>query len=120
MYLKKEVINNSSRTKKLDLTQIPLKWRNLFLSEPISTKIISSVKQNVLVDGEKTTYWLVEIDKGSDDFVRKGMDFTTKDDNTFFSIDSVLKNKSYSNFSEYYISSETQIKKGTVLKTNWN
>lgn len=64
------------------------------------------------------SYWLVEINKGSDDFVRKGMDFTTKDSNTFFSIDSVLKNKSYSNFSEYNISSETQIKNGTVLKTN--
>lgn len=120
MYLKKEEVNDSSRTKKLDLTQIPLKWRNLFLSEPISTKIISSVKQNVLVDEENVTYWLVEIDKGSDHFVRKGMDFTTEDDNTFFSIDSVLKNKSYSKVYEYGISSESQIKKGTVFRTNWN
>lgn len=120
MYLKKEVINDTSRIEKFDLTQIPLKWRSLFLSEPISTKIISSVKQEVLVDGENTTYWLVKIDKGSEDFVRKGMNFTTKDDKIFFSIDSVLKNKSYSRFYEYDISSEVQITKGTVLKTNWN
>ena len=120
MYLKKEIESDTSRTEKMDFTQIPLKWRNLFLPEPISAKIISLVKQNIVVEEENMTYWLVEINKGSNDFVRKGMDFTTKDDNTFFSIDSVLKNKSYSRVNEYDISDLAEIKKGTVFKTNWN
>ena len=100
-----------------DLKQIPEKWQNYFLKEPIKAKI-KSLKKITDPNDEEYFWWEIELDKGSNDGMNKRLSMNTEDDMIFFDIDSVLNNRS---FGKYYMPDFTTEKYpiGTELRTNW-
>lgn len=119
MYLRMQVDSNKTN-EKLNLNQIPTKWRNLFLQEPIKTKIVDFRKKREIIENEDYIYWLVEIDKGTNQKIRKYLDFKRKNEYTLFTIDSVLENKSYIKVYDHTFQNEMDLKIGEELRTKWN
>lgn len=119
MYLRIKTDSLSSN-EKLNLNQIPLKWRNLFLQEPIKTKIVGFSRKTEIIDNEDYIYWLVEIDKGGNQKIRKYLDFKRKNEYILFTIDSVLDNKSYIKVYDHTFQNEMDLKIGEELRTKWN
>ncbi|MFC4268761.1 hypothetical protein [Polaribacter marinivivus] len=119
MYLRMQ-IDSLKTNEKLDLNQIPAKWRNLFLREPIKTKIVGFNRKNEIIDNEDYIYWLVEIDKGKNQNIRKFLDFKRKNEYYVFTIDSVLENKSFIKIYDHMFQNKMDLKIGEELRTKWN
>ncbi|WBX72955.1 hypothetical protein PG913_08585 [Tenacibaculum pacificus] len=119
MYLRMKV-DSINTNKKLNLNQIPIKWRNLFLQEPIKTKIVGFRKKTEIIDNEDYIYWLVKIDKGENQNIRKFLDFKRKNEYNIFTIDSVLSNKSYIKIYDHTFQDKMDLKVGEELRTKWN
>jgi len=113
-------IDSINTNEKLNLNQIPTKWRNLFLQEPIRTKIVGFRRKTEIIDNEDYIYWLVEIDKGKNQNIRKFLDFKRKNEYTLFTIDSVLGNKSYIKIYDHTFQNKMDLKIGEELSTKWN
>jgi hypothetical protein len=120
--------NYLTRTKKdssinvaWNINRIPKKYRNAFLKEPISVKIIDRKKRI-----EKDEYdqenelisWRIKINKGTEDGVTTGLHFQTEDDEFFIDIDSTQSNTSFG--SCYIYNMEEQFFRiGTEMRTKW-
>lgn len=115
MYLVKST--KDSIFSKLDIKQIPKKWRKYYLNEPLNAKIKSITK---VIDPEDNQYfhWQIELDKGRNNGIFKNISFSTEDDSIYFHIDSVENNRS---FGKYYMPDFTKEKYsiGTEVKTKW-
>jgi len=120
--------NYLTRTKKdttvnivWNINKIPKEYRNDFLKVPISVKIIDR-KKKVEKDEYEPEYeivsWRIKINKGTDDGIKKGLHFTTKDDEFFIDIDSTQNKVS---FGECYIYNmeEQFFRIGTEMRTKW-
>ena len=119
MYLRMQ-IDSLKTNEKLNLNQIPAKWRNLFLQEPIKTKIVGYRRKTEIIENEDYIYWLVEIDKGKNQNIRKFLDFKRKNEYNLFTIDSVLGNKSYIKIYDHTFQNKMDLKIGEELRTKWN
>jgi hypothetical protein len=111
--------NEGNKNTKLDLNQIPEKWRKYFLVNPISAKIISITKSYRPNMKPKSIMWTLVINKGKNDGVRKGMTFESKQEDFSFEVDSVFNNKSMGK-TYYYEFDEKKYPKGTEFRTKWN
>lgn len=100
-----------------DLKQIPEKWQNYFLKEPVTAKIRTIKKITDQNDIENIS-WLIELDKGKKDRMNNRLTLKTKDGDFFIEVDSVLTNRS---FGKYYMPDFTTEKYsiGTELRTKW-
>lgn len=120
--------NYLTRTKKdttinivWNINKIPKKYQKDFLKEPISVKIIDR-KKKVEKDEYEPEYeivsWRIKINKGTDDGIKKGLHFTTKDEEFFIDIDSTQNKVS---FGECYIYNmeEQFFRIGTEMRTKW-
>lgn len=117
-YLKMVSKKMDTTTKELDLNSLPLKWRDLFLSEPI----ISQVNKIIITTSKRDNelkIWKVRINKGVKDNVRKGMKFTDESDNFSVKIDSVGEKNSFGLAYVYDFEDNINIKKGSELRTKW-
>ena len=119
MYLRIK-IDSIKNKEKLNLDQIPKKWKNLFLQEPIKTKIVEFRKKTEIIDEEDYIYWSVEIDKGRKQKIRKFLDFKRKNEYNLFTIDSVLENKSYIKIYDHMFQNKMDLEIGEELRTKWN
>lgn len=115
MYL----VNKSkdSITSEFDLNQIPEKWQNYFLKEPISAKI-KNIKKVIDPNDKENISWLIELDKGEKDRINNRLTLETQDGDFFIEVDSVLTNRS---FGVTYMYDFTPEKNpiGTELRTKW-
>jgi hypothetical protein len=119
MYLRMSV-DSAKMNKKLNLNQIPTKWRDLFLQEPIKAKIVGFKKKVEIIEKEDYEYWLVEIDKGKKQKIRKFLDFKRRNEYNLFTIDSVLENKSFIKIYDHTFQNKMDLKIGEELRTKWN
>lgn len=103
----------------LDINQIPEKWRKLFLLKPISSKIIGYSKNQEIIENEVYEYWIVKIDKGEKEKVRKYMDFKRENGIMNFTIDSVTKNMSFIKIYDHTFQNQMDLKIGEELRTKW-
>ncbi len=106
-----------------DSNNIPKEYRNIFLDEPLSVLIVDR-KKHVEREYYNSDYelelvsWRIKINKGADSGVTKGLHFTTKDDQFFIDIDSVLLKESYGTC--YIYNMEEQLfRVGTEMRTKW-
>ncbi|RIV69320.1 hypothetical protein [Flagellimonas aequoris] len=104
-----------------DIYKIPKKYRDDFLEEPISVRIIDR-KKKVEIDeydpeGELVS-WRIKIDKGTKNGVRKGFHFITKDDKFFIDVDSTQSSVSFGSCYIYNMD-EKYFRIGTEMKTKW-
>ncbi|SHF90213.1 hypothetical protein SAMN05444344_1970 [Tenacibaculum mesophilum] len=115
MYLSKK--SKDSIKSEFNLKQIPEKWQEFFLTQPISAKIKSFKKITDPYDKENY-WWEIELDKGNNDKMNNRLSMTTKDDMIFLEIDSVLTNRS---FGAYRLPDFDHEKYpiGTELRTKW-
>ncbi|SDR66046.1 hypothetical protein [Christiangramia echinicola] len=120
-YLIREDENSSdSINQEIPIENLPKEYQDLFLKNPISTKIIDREKlvfndEDVDVDLIK---WRVKLDKGSIDGLRKGMQLITSNNEFFIFIDSIAENYSYGECYVYNIESKYS-KIGTEMKSRW-
>jgi len=101
----------------LNLKEIPVEWRNLFLEKPISAKILKIEKKIEILDENELVKYLIEIDKGSKDNVRIGLDFIDENYSEYIKIIKVNDNKSVGVISYYDF--QKRYKVGEIIKTNW-
>lgn len=120
-YLTRKIKSIDSLIEPIKLEKIPKQYRDQFLEEPISAKIID--RKKLLFEDEyednELTKWRVKLNKGSEDGLRKGMYLTTSDSEFFIFIDSISTNNSYGECYVYNIE-EKYSKIGTEMKTRWN
>lgn len=102
-----------------NLDQIPKKWQSHFLKTPISSKITKVKKISNPHNNESVDYWLIEFNKGAKDGINKRLTLTTKDDELFFEIDSVLENKSFGSIPAIYDFATNRIPIGIEVRTKW-
>jgi hypothetical protein len=117
-YLRSKNASQKKSKNKLNLKQIPSKWRSYFLPHPISIKIKTLTKK-IDYDGNKELIsWFFEFNKGNTDGIRKGMLFETKSKNFLVYIDSVTQ---HSSFAKTYIYNEDEksFPVGSELRTKW-
>lgn len=104
-----------------NISNIPEEYRNNFLKEPISVKIIERKKQ-IKKDEYDQDYemvsWRIKINKGYDHGILKGLHFTTKDDDFFIDIDSTQSKVSYGKCFIYNME-EQFFRVGTEMRTKW-
>lgn len=115
------IIEDDSINIKWDINLIPKAYRNNFLNEPISAKIIDR-KKIIEKDESDPEYelitWQITINKGTDDGVTKKLHFTTKDDKYFIDIDSTKSKVSFGSCSVYNME-EHLFRIGTEMGTKW-
>ena len=120
--------NYLTRTKKdttlnivWNINKIPKEYRNDFLKEPISVKIVDR-KKKVEKDEYDPEYeivsWQIKVNKGIDDGITKGLHFTTKDDEFFIDIDSTQNKVSFGKCYIYNME-EQFFRIGTEMRTKW-
>jgi hypothetical protein len=119
MYLRRRA-DSVKMNEKLNLNQVPTKWRDLFLQEPIKAKIVGFKKKVEIIEKEDYEYWLVEIDKGKKQKIRKFLDFKRRNEYNLFTIDSVLENKSYIKIYDHMFQNKMDLEIGEELRTKWN
>ena len=119
MYLRRRA-DSVKMNEKLNLNQVPTKWRDLFLQEPIKAKIVGFKKKVEIIEKEDYEYWLVEIDKGKKQKIRKFLDFKRRNEYNLFTIDSVLENKSFIKIYDHTFQNKMDLKIGEELRTKWN
>ncbi len=117
-YLKMVAKEIDTVTKELNLRSIPLKWRNLFLSEPIISQVNRLTVTTSKRDNE-LKIWEVGINRGIQDNVRKGMEFTDESGDFSVKIDSVGEKNSFGLAYVYDFEDNISIKKGSELRTKW-
>lgn len=117
IYLVQKGQRSDSINWNLDLNQIPMKWRSIFLEEPISAKILNIEKVNHPLDPSRST-WFVEINKGSKDNINKSLRFQGKDGNYLMNITRITNSRSYGYF--YYEELDhDDLPIGMELRTKW-
>jgi len=104
-----------------NINKIPKIYREDFLEEPISVKIIER-KKKVEIDeydpeGELVS-WRIKIDKGAKNGIRKGFHFTTKNGEFFMDVDSTRSDVSFGSCSIYNME-EKFFRIGTEMRTKW-
>ncbi|WP_055436634.1 hypothetical protein [Lacinutrix algicola] len=117
-YLKMVSKEIDTVVKELNLSSLPLKWRDLFLSEPI----ISQVNRITITTSKRDNelkIWEIEINKGSKDNVQKGMDFIDESADFSVKIDSIGEKNSFGLAYVYDFEDGISIKKGSQLRTKW-
>ncbi|WP_179317972.1 hypothetical protein [Winogradskyella undariae] len=100
-----------------DLKQIPEKWQDYFLKEPVSAKI-KKIKKITDPYDEENISWQIELDKGIKDRMNNRLTLETKDGEFFIEIDSVLTNNSFG-ITYMYDFSPKKFPIGTELRTIW-
>lgn len=118
MYLRMK-IDTSQQDEKLNINQIPPKWRNLFLKNPLKTKIVLFTKHTEIIDNENYDYWLIEVDKGKKQNVRRFLNLKRKGEYVQFTVDSVLENKSFIKVYDHSFRDKMDLKIGEELRTQW-
>lgn len=118
MYLRMRM-KNSKTEDKLNIEQIPIKWRELFLEKPLKTRIMGFSKKTEIIEDEIYIYWLIEIDKGKNQKVRRFLDFKRKDEYNLFTVDSVLENKSFIKVYDHSFPNKMDLKVGEELRSKW-
>lgn len=109
---------NDNIYNEFEFNQIPKKWREYFLKEPLTATITDfKVLENELNDNDGK-YWIVEINIGADNNVYDGLYFYDKNRFIDITVDSILPNKSYGIV--YLFNDENKENViGTELKTKW-
>lgn len=115
MYLVTE-ISDTIKTE-FDLKQIPEKWQDYFLKEPVSAKI-KNLKKVIDPNDKENTFWLIELNKGKNDRMNNRLTLKTKDGEFFIEIDSVLTNRSFG-ITHMYDFTPKKFPIGTELRTKW-
>lgn len=104
-----------------NIKKIPEEYRNDFLKEPISVKIVDRKKivekDDYDLESELVS-WYIKVDKGEDDGIKKGFHFTTEDDEYFIDIDSVQNKVSFGKCYIYNMD-EQYFRIGTEMRTKW-
>jgi hypothetical protein len=117
-FLTNESKGNDSISSEFNYNQIPKKWRKYFLKEPLTATISDfKVLESDLNDNDGK-YWVVEINKGTDNRIYEGLYFYDKDRFIEITVDSLFSNKSYGTV---YLFNDENIENiiGTELKTKW-
>lgn len=107
-----------SISKPLDTLHIPEKWRDYFLKKPISATIIHKEKKVQKSNYRDLISWRVQLNKGAKDGIKKGLSFSTKYEDFYIEIDSILPNVSYGSYRINDIDDEF-IEIGTEMRTQW-
>jgi len=117
-YLKMVSEKIDTTTSELNLDNLPTKWRDLFLSEPIISQINKITITTSKRDNE-LKIWKVKINRGIKNKVRKGMEFTDESGDFSVEIDSVGEKNSFGLAYVYDFEDNISIKKGSELRTKW-
>ncbi len=117
-FLIHELETSDSEFPKFDFNQIPKKWRHYFLKEPLRATITDIVPLDHKDNDSDGQYWMVEINKGTDDLVYEGLYFSDKDSFIDITTDSISEHKSYGVV--YLFSDENSNNAiGRQLRTKW-
>lgn len=114
MYLRRKLNSDTNSTKiKIGLSEIDTPWKSLFLEQPITAQIKKVTK---IVSKEESDYYILEIDKGSNQGIQLGVViFNRKDFNDHIEIVDVFPDKSIG----YCYKNEKEIRVGDTVKTKW-
>lgn len=109
---------NDSIYSEFNFNQIPEKWRKYFLKEPLTATITDFKVLEINLNDNDGKYWIVEINKGTDNKIYDGLYFYDKNRFIDITVDSLFQNKSYGTV--YLFNDEnTENIIGTELKTKW-
>ena len=117
-YLKMLSKEKETNTEGLNFSSLPKKWRNLFLSEPLISKV-NKITITISKKDSELKIWKLEIDKGINDNVLKGMEFNDEFGDFSMKIDSVGEKSSFGLAYVYDFEDNIDIKKGSQLRTKW-
>lgn len=117
-YYFKRTIAPDSTNVPFDIEQIPEKWRSYFLVKPISANIIHTEKRVKKSKFQEYFCWRIQLDKGANDGIQKGISFSTKFEDFYIEVDSILPDVCYGNFRINGFDDEF-IKVGTEMRTQW-
>lgn len=104
-----------------NINKIPKEYRNDFLKDPISVKIVDRkkiVEKDDYDQESELVSWYIKIDKGEVDGIKKGFHFTTEDEEYFIDIDSVQSKVSFGKCYIYNMD-EQYFRIGTEMRTKW-
>jgi len=117
LYLVADKKLNEVASEDLDRSQIPEQWRKYFLTSPIAARIVS-IEKTIDKEDSEIFYWMITLDKGSDENVRKGMSFQSETGEVILDIDSVSQHGCTGIVSKYEVGDKDALL-GTVLQTKW-
>lgn len=118
LYIENEQTSDSLNPD-FDYEQIPVEWRKYFLKKPIVTEIKRIIKiEFIKLEYAEGFFCQIELNKGTEDGVYKGLYFRNKTSRLTLFIDSTAQNKSYSTI---YVSKKENANEliGTEFRTKW-
>lgn len=118
-YLVNKSNDSDFENEDLNISTIPIKWRYLFLIQPIKSFVKDFRISTVHRDDDHPQKLDIEINKGSLNQVRKGMTFTNEDGKFSMKIDSVREHSSFGIGYIYDFENGRDIVIGSELRTKW-